>query len=60
MRIFLAGFRGYSPDMLQLQPVSPAIPARKVGIVLPKKNLPLFIAAETFINFLPANAQSER
>lgn len=40
-------------------PVSPAIPARKVGLVIPK-NLPISIAAETFINFLLEKAQTER
>lgn len=43
--------------LLQL-PVSPAIPARKVGIVVPK-NLPLSIAAETFIEFLQGKSRLE-
>jgi DNA-binding transcriptional LysR family regulator len=37
-------------------PVQPAIPARKIGIVVPK-NLPRSIAAETFIEFLLEKTQ---
>ena len=40
-----------SCGLLNEVPVTPAIPARKIGIVMPK-NLPLSIAAETFIDSL--------